>query len=214
MEQIRNDIQNVIKCIQSNENANHTEQINTVMSSLVSQENQTHEIQLYVVLLQFVLNSFSIVFTKVNHIKQDTKKEIDSIIRVYNNKPYANIDDNINEIKKLNNDIPLIAPLIEVFMTVYRKKQLTHISKFYSTIKLDTLSSLLGKEVELDEAFFNKVGWINNGDHVVITREIENKDIKYDKEFIKENIVFIENMNIQYEQLIKRHKDIKAYSPK
>ena len=214
MEQIRKDIQNVITLIKSNVNGNYSTQINSVLKTLQSQTNQTHEIQLYVVLLQFILNTFSIVFIKVNHIKQETKKKIDVIIKEYNNKPYSNIDSSVNEIKQLNDDIPLIAPLLDAFMLIYRKKQLIHISKFYSKIKLDTLSNILGKEVNLDNAFFNKYGWIKKDNHVVITKEIEENDIKYEKGVIMENIAFIEQMNIQYEKLINKHKDIKAYADK
>ena len=211
MEQIRKDIQNVITLIQSNINGNYSNQINSILNALQTQQNQTHEIQLYVVLLHFILNTFSIVFIKVNHIKQDTKKEIDSIIKEYNNKPYANLDQSVNEIKKLNTDIPLITPLLNAFMLIYRKKQLIHISKFYSKIKLVTLSNILGNEVKLDDAFFSKYGWIKNDTYVVITKEIEESDIKYDKGVIMENIAFIEQMNIQYEKLINKHKDIKTY---
>lgn len=214
MEQIRNDIQNVITLIKSNVNGNYSTQINSVLKTLQSQTNQTHEIQLYVVLLQFILNTFSIVFIKVNHIKQETKKKIDVIIKEYNSKPYSNIDSSVNEIKQLNDDIPLIAPLLDAFMLIYRKKQLIHISKFYSKIKLDTLSNILGKEVNLDNAFFSKYGWIKKDNHVVITKEIEESDIKYEKGVIMENIAFIEQMNIQYEKLINKHKDIKAYADK
>lgn len=214
MERIRNDIQNVITLIKNNVNGNYSTQINSVLKTLQSQTNQTHEIQLYVVLLQFILNTFSIVFIKVNHIKQETKKKIDVIIKEYNNKPYSNIDSSVNEIKQLNDDIPLIAPLLDAFMLIYRKKQLIHISKFYSKIKLDTLSNILGKEVNLDNAFFSKYGWIKKDNHVVITKEIEESDIKYEKGVIMENIAFIEQMNIQYEKLINKHKDIKTYADK
>lgn len=211
MEQIRKDIQNVITLIQSNVNGNYSNQINSILNALQTQTNQTHEIQLYVVLLHFILNTFSIVFIKANHIKQETKKEIDSIIREYNNKPYSNLDQSVNEIKKLNTDIPLITPLLNAFMLIYRKKQLIHISKFYSKIKLVTLSNILGNEVKLDDAFFSKYGWIKKDTYVVITKEIEETDIKYDKGVIMENIAFIEQMNIQYEKLINKHKDIKTY---
>ena len=212
MEQIRKDIQNVITLIQSNINGNYSNQINSILNALQTQQNQTHEIQLYVVLLQFILNTFSIVFIKVNHIKQETKKEIDLIIKEYNNKPYSNLDQSVNEIKKLNTDIPLITPLLNAFMLIYRKKQLIHISKFYSKIKLVTLSNILGNEVKLDDAFFSKYGWIKKDTYVVITKEIEESDIKYDKGVIMENIAFIEQMNIQYEKLINKHKDIKTYA--
>ena len=211
MEQIRKDIQNVITLIQSNVNGNYSNQINSILNALQTQTNQTHEIQLYVVLLHFILNTFSIVFIKANHIKQETKKEIDSIIREYNNKPYSNLDQSVNEIKKLNTDIPLITPLLNAFMLIYRKKQLIHISKFYSKIKLVTLSNILGNEVKLDDAFFSKYGWIKKDTYVVITKEIEETDIKYDKGVIMENIAFIEQMNIQYEKLINKHKDINTY---
>jgi hypothetical protein len=214
MEQIRKDIQNIITLIKSNVNGNYSTQINSVLKTLQSQTNQTHEIQLYVVLLQFILNTFSTVFIKVNHIKQGTKNEIDNIIKEYNDKPYSNIDFNVNMIKQLNNDIPLIAPLLDTFMLIYRKKQLIHISKFYSKIKLDTLSNILGKEVNLDNAFFSRLGWIKKDNHVVLTKEIEESDIKYEKGAIMENIAFIEQMNIQYEKLINKHKDIKAYADK
>ena len=211
MEQIRKDIQNIITLIQSNINGNYSNQINSILNALQTQQNQTHEIQLYVVLLQFILNTFSIVFIKVNHIKQETKKEIDLIIKEYNNKPYSNLDQSVNEIKKLNTDIPLITPLLNAFMLIYRKKQLIHISKFYSKIKLVTLSNILGNEVKLDDAFFSKYGWIKKDTYVEITKEIEENDIKYDKGVIMENIAFIEQMNIQYEKLINKHKDIKTY---
>ena len=211
MEQIRKEIQNVITLIQSNVNGNYSNQINSILNALQSQINQTHEIQLYVVLLHFILNTFSLVFIKVNHIKQDTKQEIDSIIKEYNDKPYSNLDQSVNEIKKLNTDIPLITPLLNAFMLIYRKKQLIHISKFYSKIKLVTLSKILGNEVKLDDAFFSKYGWIKKDNYVVITKEIEESNIKYDKGVIMENIAFIEQMNIQYEKLINKHKDIKTY---
>ena len=211
MEQLRKDIQNVITLIQSNVNGNYSNQINSILNALQTQTNQTHEIQLYVVLLHFILNTFSIVFIKVNHIKQETKKAIDLIIREYNNKPYSNIDQNVNKIKQLNTDIPLIAPLLNAFMLIYRKKQLIHISKFYSKIKLVTLSNILGNEVNLDDAFFSKYGWIKKDNYVEITKEIEESDIKYEKGVIMENIAFIEEMNIQYEKLINKHKDIKTY---
>jgi hypothetical protein len=211
MEQIRKEIQNVITLIQSNVNGNYSNQINSILNALQSQINQTHEIQLYVVLLHFILNTFSLVFIKVNHIKQETKKEIDLIIKEYNNKPYSNLDQSVNEIKKLNTDIPLITPLLNAFMLIYRKKQLIHISKFYSKIKLVTLSKILGNEVKLDDAFFSKYGWIKKDTYVVITKEIEESNIKYDKGVIMENIAFIEQMNIQYEKLINKHKDIKTY---
>ena len=212
MDQIRKDIQSVITLIRNNVNGNYATHINPLLNALQTQINQTHEIQLYIVLLHFILNTFSIVFIKVNHIKQETKKEINSIIREYNNKPYSNIDCSVNAIKQLNNDIPLISHLLDVFMLIYRQKQLIHISKFYSKIKLVTLSNILGKEVNLDNAFFSKYGWIKKDDYVVITKEIEESDIKYEKGVIMENIAFIEQMNIQYEKLINKHKDIKAYA--
>jgi hypothetical protein len=86
-----------------------------------------------------------------------------------------------------------------------------HISKFYSKIKLATLSNILGNEVNLDDAFFSKYGWVKKDNYVVITKEIEESNIKYDKGVIMENIAFIEQMNIQYEKLINKHKDIKTY---
>ena len=85
MDQIRKDIQSVITLIRNNVNGNYATHINPLLNALQTQTNQTHEIQLYLVLLQFILNTFSIVFIKVNHIKQETKKEIDAIIKEYNN---------------------------------------------------------------------------------------------------------------------------------
>ena len=213
MEQVRQDVRQVISLIQSNASGNHSAQVNSLLNALQTKDNQTHELQLYVVLLHFVLNTFSVRFCRVNHVKQETKKEIDSIIREYNNKPYSNIDRSVNVIKQLNTDIPLIAPLLDVFMLVYRQRQLVHISRFYSKIKLDTLSRILGKEVNLDDAFFSKHGWIKK-DNVVIPKELEESDIKYERGAIMESIAFIEQMNIQYEQLVNKHKDIKAYTSK
>ena len=43
MEQIRKDIQNVITLIKSNVNGNYSTQINSVLKTLQSQTNQTHE---------------------------------------------------------------------------------------------------------------------------------------------------------------------------
>ena len=168
-------------------------------------------------LLHFILNDFSIRFIRVNHIEQETKKEIELIVTEHNYKPYSNIYRSINKIKKVNTDIPLIAPLIDALILVYRERQVMHVSKFYSKIRLSTLRCLLGlyeNNENLDDEFFSMYGWTKKDNGAVITKEIANSNNKDQKRVVTENIAFIEQMNVQYEKLINKHKDIKTYITK
>ncbi len=130
-----------------------------------------------------------------------------SIAKKFNNDPYSDLYLLVSPFLNSNSiEVNIVA---QSFLIIYEKEQACFISKFYSTIKISTLNSLVGNMnggVKLD-GYISKYGWVRNGDIVTV------KEIRSDLDVndLKKNLEFINSMTILLENNTKANNSLNTF---
>jgi len=165
----------------------------------LEKKKETAETQLTVILLNFILENYSLAGFNFDLISKETMAAIEKLLKKLYETVLPNAYDNFDSIKtgkeKLN---PL---LLEACKKVYKQKQINFIRHFYQKIYYKNLKELFPTN-ETDKIISDE-GWIKDKEFVIPTEKSALPEFNVGKEI--EDIKYINDMNIQFNKLVKEH---------
>ena len=199
MEKFLQDIEKLVDLIKTNDKSfitNAKELLNKLKA-----EKMTKEVQYSIILINFILNNFTLRNIQYDKLSTEELEKFKKIIQITSSTPYPNISTHILCLKNKKKEIDT---LVDGLMIIYKEYQIEYISKFYSKITLSNLETILGKEV-VNEEFIKSKNWKLNKKNV----EIQSKpNQKMDAETAMKTIQFLGKMNTELSKIIKANLSI------
>jgi len=149
--------------------------INDLIKKLNNLEYKTEEeeqIQLALILLNFIKGNISLIGLNINKINKDLKNNIKKIVVQFSDKPYCNISKEINNLNSFQNES--ILNLVKSFEISYKNEQINFIKKSYKKIIFDNLQNFFGKNFMINDEFLRKNGWKKEKNYVIINNDLDN----------------------------------------
>lgn len=194
MEKYSKDIENLLTLIK-----NKNQQFKVLANDLLDkiyEEQKNKENQYAMVLLNFILNNYSLREIQTNCLKDDLEK-FKKIVQLTSTTPYPNITSYLLSLKMKK---PLIDSLVDGVILTYKEYQIEYISKFYSKITKQNLEQILGKETVTEE-FLKSKGWKAVQNYVLIENKSKEENMNVARAM--NTIQFIGEMNTQLTKIIK-----------
>lgn len=194
MEKYSKDIENLLTLIK-----NKNQQFKVLANDLLDkiyEEQKNKENQYAMVLLNFILNNYSLREIQTNCLKDDLDK-FKKIVQLTSTTPYPNITQYLLSLKMKK---PLIDSLVDGVILTYKEYQIEYISKFYSKITKQNLEQILGKETVTEE-FLKSKGWKAVQNYVLIENKSKEENMNVARAM--NTIQFIGEMNTQLTKIIK-----------
>jgi len=166
---------------------------------------EEEQIQLALILLNFIKGNISLIGLNINRINKDLKNNIKKIVVQFSEKPYCNLSKEINNLNSFQNES--ILNLVKSFEIFYKKEQINFIKKSYKKIIFDNLQNFFEKSFLIDNEFLEKNGWKKEKNYVIINNDSD------DNQKISNNIDVNQAINdIKFigENTIKLDKFIQA----
>ena len=168
----------------------------------IDKKSETSEIQLNAILLNFLIGNYNFYGFKFNLINKETKDAIQKLMKALYENVLPNAYPLFDAIKtgkeKLN---PL---LIEACKKTYKQKQIDFIRRFYSKILYKNLKDFFPIN-EIDKIVAEE-GWIKEKEYILPTEKNSTPEFNVGKEI--EDIKYINDMNVQFNKLIKEHEHL------
>jgi hypothetical protein len=205
MEKYSKDIENLLTLIK-----NKNQQFKVLANDLLDkiyEEQKNKDNQYAMVLLNFILNNYSLREIQTNCLKDDLDK-FKKIVQLTSTTPYPNITQYLLSLKMKK---PLIDSLVDGVILTYKEYQIEYISKFYSKITKQNLELILGKETVTEE-FLKSKGWKPVQNYVLIENKSKEENMNVARAM--NTIQFIGEMNTQLTKIIKANSllDTKLYN--
>lgn len=194
MEKYSKDIENLLTLIK-----NKNQQFKVLANDLLDkiyEEQKNKENQYAMVLLNFILNNYSLREIQTNCLKDDLEK-FKKIVQLTSTTPYPNITSYLLSLKMKK---PLIDSLVDGVILTYKEYQIEYITKFYSKITKQNLEQILGKETVTEE-FLKSKGWKAVQNYVLIENKSKEENMNVARAM--NTIQFIGEMNTQLTKIIK-----------
>ena len=168
----------------------------------LEKKSETAETQLNAILLNFLIGNYTLYGFNFNLISKETKDVIQRLMKALYNNVLPNVYGIFDQIKtgkeKLN---PL---LLEACKKTYRQKQREFISRFYRKILYKNLRDYFTMD-DVDKVI-KEEGWQKEKEFVIPTQKNETPEFNVGKEI--EDVKYINDMNIQFNKLIKEHEHL------
>ena len=163
---------------------------------------ETAETQLNAILLNFLIGNYTLYDFNFNLISKETKEVLQKLMKALYENVLPNVYGIFDQIKtgkeKLN---PL---LLEACKKTYKQKQIDFIRRFYKKILYKNLRNYFTMN-DIDKVIAEE-GWLKEKDFVIPTQKNETLEFNVGKEI--EDIKYINDMNIQFNKLIKEHEHL------
>ena len=169
---------------------------------------ETAETQLNAILLNFLIGNYTLYDFNFNLISKETKEVLQKLMKALYENVLPNVYGIFDQIKtgkeKLN---PL---LLEACKKTYKQKQIDFIRRFYKKILYKNLRNYFTMN-DIDKVIAEE-GWLKEKDFVIPTQKNETPEFNVGKEI--EDIKYINDMNIQFNKLIKEHEHLVTFLTK
>ena len=166
---------------------------------------ETAETQLNAILLNFLIGNYTLYDFNFNLISKETKEVLQKLMKALYENVLPNVYGIFDQIKtgkeKLN---PL---LLEACKKTYKQKQIDFIRRFYKKILYKNLRNYFTMN-DIDKVSAEE-GWLKEKDFVIPTQKNETPEFNVGKEI--EDIKYINDMNIQFNKLIKEHEHMVTF---
>ena len=203
MEEKLSEIINLVNAKDFTYKSKALELIQTLQST--EKKNETAEIQLTAILLNFLIGTYNLYGFRFNLISKETKTAIEKLMKALYDNVLPNVYDLFDSIKtgkeKLN---PL---LLEACKKTYKQKQIDFIRRFYHKILSKNLKDFFPIG-EIDKIVAEE-GWIKEKEFVIPTEKNAIPEFNVAKEI--EDIKYINEMNVQFNKLIKEHEHLVTF---
>ena len=174
----------------------------------LEKKEETAETQLTAILLNFLLGNYNLYGFNFNLISKETKEAIQKLMKaLYDNvlpNAYGLFDSIKTGKEKLN---PL---LLEACKKTYKQKQIDFIRRFYHKILYKNLKDFFPLN-DIDKIIAEE-GWIKEKEFIIPTEKNATPEFNVAKEI--EDIKYINDMNIQFNKLIKEHEHLVTFLKK
>ena len=174
----------------------------------LEKKEETAETQLIAILLNFLLGNYNLYGFNFNLISKETKEAIQKLMKaLYDNvlpNAYGLFDSIKTGKEKLN---PL---LLEACKKTYKQKQIDFIRRFYHKILYKNLKDFFPLN-DIDKIIAEE-GWIKEKEFIIPTEKNATPEFNVAKEI--EDIKYINDMNIQFNKLIKEHEHLVTFLTK
>ena len=174
----------------------------------LEKKEETAETQLTAILLNFLLGNYNLYGFNFNLISKETKDAIQRLMKaLYDNvlpNAYGLFDSIKTGKEKLN---PL---LLEACKKTYKQKQIDFIRRFYHKILYKNLKDFFPLN-DIDKIIAEE-GWIKEKEFIIPTEKNATPEFNVAKEI--EDIKYINDMNIQFNKLIKEHEHLVTFLTK
>ena len=165
----------------------------------LEKKKHSAETQLITILLNFILENYSLTSLNFELISKETLSAIEKLLKKLYESVLPNAYDNFDLIKtgkeKLN---PL---LLEACKSIYKQKQINFIRQFYQKIYYKNLKEFFPQN-DVDKIIAEE-GWIKEKEYVIPTEKSKPAEFNAGKEI--DDIKYINDMNVQFNKLIKEH---------
>ena len=171
----------------------------------LEKKKETGESQLTAILLNFILEKYTLAGFNFNLIHKDTLDALKNICSKIYDSVLPNVYDDFDRIKTGKEKInPL---LLESCKKVYKQKQINFIRQFYNKLYMKTMKDMFPSN-QVDSIIAEE-GWKKEKDYVIPNDKSAPPEFNVGKEV--EDIKYINNMNIQFNKLIKEHAHLVTF---
>ena len=168
----------------------------------IEKKNETSETQLNAILLNFILENYTLTGFNFNLISKETMSAIEKLLKKIYENVLPNVYDNFDLLRTGKEKInPL---LIEACKTIYKQKQINFIRQFYKKLYYKNLQDYFPTK-DIDKVIADE-GWIREKEFVIPTEKNASAEFNVGKEI--EDIKYINDMNVQFNKLIKEHSHL------
>jgi len=203
MDETKEKLNEIIKLVNSKDTTYKSKSLELIeYLQNIDQKKETAETQLTAILLNFILENYTLTSFKFNLISKETMSFIGKLLKNIYESVLPNVHDNFDLIKTGKEKInPL---LLEACKTIYKQKQINFIRQFYKKIYYKNLSDYFPIK-DIDKIIADE-GWIKDKDLVIPTEKSKPAEFNVGKEI--EDIKYINDMNVQFNKLIKEHSHL------
>ena len=206
MDETKDKINEIIRLIKAKDSL-YKDKASDLLESLqdLEKKKETAEIQLVTILLNFILENYTLSNLTFNLISKESLAAIEKLLQKLYEGFLPNVYDLFDSIKTGKEKInPL---LLEACKNVYKQKQINFIRQFYSRISVKNLKDYFPIN-EIDN-IISQEGWIKEKDCVIPTDKSAPAEFNVGKEV--EDIKYINDMNLQFNKLIKEHAHLVTF---
>ena len=206
MDETKDKINEIIRLIKAKDSL-YKDKASDLLESLKDLERkmETADTQLTAILLNFILENYTLSNLTFNLISKESLAAIEKLLQKLYEGFLPNVYDLFDSIKTGKEKInPL---LLEACKNVYKQKQINFIRQFYSRISMKNLKEFFPIN-EIDN-IISQEGWIKEKDCVIPTDKSAPAEFNVGKEV--EDIKYINDMNLQFNKLIKEHAHLVTF---
>ena len=201
VDQAKDKLNEIIKLVNSNDSSYKPKAIELI-EYLQNIKTETAETQLNAILLNFILENYTLSGFNFNLISKETMSAIEKLLKKIYEDVLPSVYDLFDMVKTGKEKInPLI---LEACKNIYKRKQINFIRRFYQKIYYKNLKDYFPIQ-DIDKIIANE-GWIKEKDYVIPTEKNAPPEFNVGKEI--EDIKYINDINIQFNKLIKEHSHL------
>ena len=200
MDETKDKINEVIKLIQVKDFTYKTKALD-VMETLqnLEKKKESAETQLTAILLNFILENYSLAGFNFDLISKETMSAIEKLLKKLYESVLPNVYDSFDAIKTGKEKFNYL--LLDACKNTYKQKQINFIRQFYHKIYYKNLKEFFQIN-DIDKIIADE-GWIREKEMVIPTEKAAPPEFNVGKEI--DDIQYINDMNVQFNKLIKEH---------
>ena len=200
MEQTKDKVTEIIKLINSKDSTYKSKSLELIENlQNLEKKKETAETQLTAILLNFILENYTLSGFNFNLISKETLSAIEKLLKKLYESVLPNAYDNFDAIKTGKEKIN--ASLLDACKKTYKQKQINFIRQFYRKINYKNLKEFFPVN-EVDN-IISQEGWIKDKEFVIPTEKSAPPEFNVSKEI--DDIKYINDINVQFNKLIKEH---------
>ena len=165
----------------------------------LERKKETAETQLSAILLNFILENYSLAGFNFDLISKETMSAIEKLLKKLYESVLPNVYDNLDAIKTGKEKFNYL--LLDACKNIYKQKQINFIRQFYHKIYYKNLKEFFPIN-DIDKIIADE-GWIREKEMVIPTEKAAPPEFNVGKEI--DDIRYINDMNVQFNKLIKEH---------
>ena len=165
----------------------------------LERKKETAETQLSAILLNFILENYSLAGFNFDLISKETMSAIEKLLKKLYESVLPNVYDNLDAIKTGKEKFNYL--LLDACKNIYKQKQINFIRQFYHKIYYKNLKEFFPIN-DVDKIIADE-GWIREKEMVIPTEKAAPPEFNVGKEI--DDIRYINDMNVQFNKLIKEH---------
>ena len=198
MEETKDKINEIIKLVNAKDST-YKSKCQETIDILQNLKKETAESQLTAILLNFILENYTLTGFNFELISNETLASIEKLLKRIYLEVLPNVYDCFDLIKTGKEKCNFL--LLDACKKVYKQKQINFIRKFYKKIYYKNLKEFFPIN-EIDNIIAEE-GWIKEKECVIPTEKAAPPEFNVGKEI--EDIKYINDINVQFNKLVKEH---------